>query len=95
MKFNFRIYFFLLKWLIKLVAFSMNYNLQTANKTIICCLKVPLRYFGVFSAKYLLEITDTLIFYSAKPTFQNIRKIGILILSMANVIWKFSFNFYR
>ena len=57
--------------LFELVTFDTNYGLQTANETVTRCPKVALWYFGQFPAKRLLEVIDTLVFFSANLAFQN------------------------
>ena len=57
--------------LLKLFTFGTSFGLQTANETVTCCPNVALRYFGQFLAKRLLEVIDTLVFFSANLDFQN------------------------
>ena len=68
---------------VQIGAFGTNYGLKTANETVTRCLNVALRYFGPFPAKRLLEVIDTLVFFSANLAFQNtpdtivVQRIGI------------------
>jgi hypothetical protein len=64
---NFRVNSFFFE----LTTFGENYSLQTANEAITRCPQVALRYFGPFPAKGLLEMIDTLVFFSANLTLQN------------------------
>ena len=57
--------------LFELVTFDTNFGLQTANETVSRCPNVALRYFGEFPVKRLLEVIDTLVFFSANLAFQN------------------------
>ena len=66
----------------ELAIFDKNYGLQTANETVTRCPKVVLRYFVPFAAKRLLEVIDTLVYFSANLALQNIpgtivQRIGI------------------
>ena len=49
----------------ELVTFGTNYGLQTANETVTRCPNVALQY--------LLEVIDTLVFFSANLAFQKTR----------------------
>ena len=57
--------------LFELVTVGINYGPQAANETLTLCPNVALPYFGLFPAKRLLELIDTLVFFSANLAFQN------------------------
>ena len=57
--------------LFELATFGTNYGLQTADKAIIGCTKVALRYFEPFPAKRRLQMIGTLVFFCENLTLQN------------------------
>lgn len=54
-----------------MATFGINYGLQTVSEGVARCPKVGLWYFGPFPANRLLELVDTLVFFSDNLTLQN------------------------
>ena len=73
--------------LFELAIFGTNYGLQTADKAITGCTKVALRYFGLFPLKHILQMIDTLVFHSEKPTLQNIPDVKVQPIEIRRFCW--------
>ena len=60
--------------LFELASFGTNYGRQTVNESVTRCPKVALRYLVLLTMKHLLEVIDTLVFFSAKLAFRKMQR---------------------